>query len=144
MSRTPSFPPKVFYRIKFSSDSSMQKRETPKLEEMIKSNSTSMVSEKDADRFKNGNGLVVASWDLDKYSPVKVHALGIMFKNRATGELKVRWFRPLDQCELKLSTRSGEHYWINPVFKIATSVAKDWELKELFEKHRTDLLAAIP
>ena len=136
MNRVPAFPPRFFHRIKIGGENIPQTTDNRRLKEMIASNSTSMVSEKDALPFRQGHGLVVAAWNRwDPATRAQVRALGIVMNTDSASLRKVRWIEV--QCELPKITSSGDHFWDQPTFKFADSVAKNFQLAELFEKHRS-------
>lgn len=146
MSRAPAFPPKLFHRIKFSSDQNLLEGELRKLDTMIQNRSTSMVSADLALRFKKGNGLVVASWNRwDEASRAEVKALGVVIEIGAADERKVNWVRVYpEKCELPRSYRPGKEKWDNPTVQLDPSVAEDFRLKELFERYKDRLIASTP
>ena len=147
MNRKPMFPPTVFHRIKFSSDSSLFDRESRRLQEMIDKRSASMAgvpaNGKDPVKvFHKGHGLVVASWN--RWEPdtrAKVHALGVVVRNSAKNGIDVRWVRT-PRCELRKVTSNGDRYWDQQTFEFEDEVAKRFLLEELFEEFRTDLTIA--
>lgn len=138
-----TFPPKIFHRIKFGNNGILHERETTRLKEMVNHSSTSIVSAEYSKKFSQGHGLVVASWNrFDESSRAKVHALGIVV-NRNAKDRRVVWaFLP--QAELPRSYRPGKEHWDKPAFQIDPAVAGDFQLEELFERHRADLMDAIP
>lgn len=127
MKSAPVFPPRFFHRIRFTN--------AGELDAMIASGSTAIVSDELAFAFGRGHGLVVANWD--GVGRAKVYALGVVISS-AGGQRKVQWVRA--QCELPESNLGGGHFWMQPkpTFKFAETVAKDFQLKELFEKYITD------
>ena len=138
MKRTPIFPPKFFHRIKIGVEGAAQTTDDRRLKEMIATNSTSMVDEKDAQAFKKGHGLVVAAWN--RWNPetrAQVRALGIVTNASTTGPRTVRWIEVRD--ELRKISSSGDQFWDQMTFKVADTVAKQFQLADFFEKYRSDL-----
>ena len=129
MKRVPDFPPKVFHRIRPTTE-----RE---LDTMIKSRSTAIVRAAHVLPFGRGHGLVVAGWD--GFGPAKVEALGVVVDIDASGKRDVAWSRV--QFDLPPSELRGAHFWQQPTFKFATTVAESFRLKQFFVEHVTDPFA---
>lgn len=124
------FPPKTFHRIRPTNPRA--------LEEMIANRTTGIVSTDLSIKFKRGDGLVVASWD--GFGPAKVEALGVVVDIVGSSrQREVKWTSV--QFELPRSDRCGGHFWKQPTFAFAETVAEDFRLKEFFSKFLTDPFA---
>jgi len=120
MKRVPEFPPKVFHRIRPTTERA--------LEAMIASRSTAFVSAELALPFKRGHGLVVGGWD--GFGPAKVVALGVVVDINSSGQPEVEWTRV--QFDLPPSELRGAHFWRQQTFKFASTVAESFRLKQFF------------
>jgi len=145
VTRTPAYPPKVFYRIRFSSDRNVFDHELRKLKSMIQQGSTSMVSNDLALRYQRGNGLVVASWDRwNPSSQAEVKALGVVTAIGANDERIVHWVPTYDSSlKLRRIDNPGAEHWDKMSFEFKGNVPKDFRLAELFSEHIADPFAAM-
>ncbi|MDO8535174.1 MAG: hypothetical protein Q7S17_10610 [Xanthobacteraceae bacterium] len=124
----PIFPPKAFHRIRATNPRA--------LDDMIAKRTTDIVNQELAQKFKIGDGLVVASGD--EIGPAKVEALGVVIGIGASGQREVEWTSV--QFKLPKSTLQGGHFWTQPkpTFKFSETVAERFRLKHFFNKFLKD------